>query len=1060
MSERSVSRALLRIGALATAAVLAFGTATTGAFAQEPETPTSTVEPTQPETPAQPPTTEPSTPPSTSEEPAPPSTTDPAPPTSTEPGTPSAPVEPSTPTTPSTPVEPSTPDTRPEQDGKLAQLPANVPPPDLAVQVQSDKAEYLPGEDINVTVTVTNKSETVAANVRFGHVIQSAWLAKGADELSSRPSIAKGQPKVIRLVLRPSNLSLPSVPFQFRATVDGVADPTPGDNGTDMYFNVRQLRGDVSGVVYSDKNGNGAFDAGEGLANSWISTRGGTPSETRSSFTDANGAFKMWTLPAGAHKVWSVDWLNQYVVQPGFADFVVENGKETKIMVPVASPVKTTLTAALAFDKRSYAPTDEVGLDITLKNSGSQALTGVVAVCESYNSQYLTSAGWGALAPNGAGVTVPAGGELKVRATDSVPKGLNFTTFYASCSFGNAGANNSGYAYAGTAYAQVHGIFGRVFGKVVNAENNEPVRNTPVSVLDAVTRRPLKDARTWEDGSLSVWDVPVGKVVFVVAGKWAPKDGKEFTADIVADTENSADLQVVPSDVDVPAPAAHKPDFTVTAKFDRDAYDMGEPMSMHVTVKNVGTGYDADVSLSTEWSSDMNEFEFDKSQLGEFADSKSVRLWPGESRELTLVGRAPFYLRDNKVSLKLKTTSFQDQNPENNTSAAVTTVNFLKGDAVIVLYGDRNANGKRDAGEELADTQVTVSGGSNPNIWRDGKTDASGRASFKDLPVGVLKVWAYYNDGWVRHETAELTVSADVESVLEVGAVRPLSDKLPASIRFAKREYAPGERYEAAITITNNTGADLPAVKAFCSGPGEPGEIHNSEASWGPLAADGAGVSVPNGQSKVFHVSGAQPEEAARIGYAIVGCNIAPDPSDPGAADATDVFRVPGQRADAIGELLKDDPNGGQEDLPVAGQTLVLLDTISKKVVTRTITGADGKFKVFNLPVGRYDVVAPGPWQIEYRRMNPYFHVRVGSETWEQTLFLVPGPEVGDPGYPLPEDQTPGTNVPPVAGSAGGGSGDALAKTGASVLGLGLIGALLVAFGLGASVMGRRRQTA
>lgn len=41
--------------------------------------------------------------------------------------------------------------------------------------------------------------------------------------------------------------------------------------------------------------------------------------------------------------------------------------------------------------------------------------------------------------------------------------------------------------------------------------------------------------------------------------------------------------------------------------------------------------------------------------------------------------------------------------------------------------------------------------------------------------------------------------------------------------------------------------------------------------------------------------------------------------------------------------------------------------------------------------------------------------------------------------------------------AAGGKTGDALAKTGASVLGLGLVGALLVAFGFGASVIGRRR---
>ncbi|WP_439662613.1 hypothetical protein ACSHWB_14865 [Lentzea sp. HUAS TT2] len=54
--------------------------------------------------------------------------------------------------------------------------------------------------------------------------------------------------------------------------------------------------------------------------------------------------------------------------------------------------------------------------------------------------------------------------------------------------------------------------------------------------------------------------------------------------------------------------------------------------------------------------------------------------------------------------------------------------------------------------------------------------------------------------------------------------------------------------------------------------------------------------------------------------------------------------------------------------------------------------------------------------------------------------------------------------VTPVAsgGSAGGagGAAEVLAKTGASVLGLGLLGALLVAFGFGAGLIGRRRQIA
>ncbi|GGM99541.1 hypothetical protein GCM10011609_42330 [Lentzea pudingi] len=929
------------------------------------------------------------------------------------------------------------------------------------MRVTPDKAEFEPGEDIGLHITVTNKGRTTAPNVRFGHGMQLAWLSKGADDLGSRPTLGPGQSKRFRVVLRPTSPSSSAVSFQFRATVDGIGDPTPGDNGTNLSIKVRQLQGKVTGVVYADKNANGAFDDGEGLPSTWIDTRGGVPNGSRTGLTDANGAFTMWSVPAGTHKVWSIGWDGKFVPQHGFADFVVKHGEETRIVVPVVAPVGTSLSASVAFDKESYTPSEPVGIDITLSNSSQQPINGVVAVCSSYSAENLTSENWGALAPNGAGVTVPAGGTTKIRVTDSVPKGLRFTSFYASCRFGNAGANDTGYASAPTAYGRVHGVFGRISGKVVDASTGQPVRNTSVGVLDALTRRPVKDVRTWEDGTLSVWDVPVGRVVLVVAGKWAPGGGEEFTADIAPDTSVTADLRVVPSDVEVPEFAKHQPDFTVTTKFDKDSYDIAEPIRMHVTVKNVGTGYKSDVSLTTEWVSGSSELEFDKSQFGEFADGKQVGLWPGESREFTVVGRAPSYLRDNnKVTLNLKTMSWEDRNSANDIAWGNATITFLDGDAVVVLYGDRNGNGTRDAGEELTDTTVTVSGGSNPNIWKDGKTDASGRARFPGLPVGVFQVWAYYKDGWVRHERAELTVSANSESVFEVGAVRPISDKLPASIRFAKRVYAPGERYEATITITNNTGADLPAVKAFCSGAGEAGEIYNWEdAGWGPLAGNGAGVAVPNGQTRTFQVSGPQPEESARIGYATVGCNIAPDTSDPGAANARDEFRVPGQRADAVGLLVKDGPS--VEDLPVPGTTLVLVDNVSKKVVARTITAEDGRFKFSNLPVGRYDVVVPGPFQVEYRRMNPYFHVRIGGETREQVLWLVDGPEVEDPGYPLPKDQAPSIITPPApaagAGGSTGGSADALAKTGASVLGLGLLGALLVLFGFGASVIGRRR---
>jgi hypothetical protein len=1023
---------------LTTAAVLAFGGATTGALAQEPEpeTPSSSAEPTPT------PTSETTTPPSTSEEPAPPSSTDPAPPSSTEPV---APV------TPSTPDEKS--DVEPPREKNPQSLPANTNEqrPDLSVEVSPDRAEFLPGEDIGLTLTVTNKGAAPAVNIRLGHESTQAWLVTGADELGSRPSLPPGGRKVFRVVLRPTSLTAESVPFLFRATVDGVADPTPGDNGTNMSIKVRQLRGTASGVLYVDKNGNGRFDDGEGLANTSITIEGGTPFTSDWTYTNDKGEFRTRSVPTGKYSVKRLDSSSHYyVVQPGHSDFVVGQG-ETRLALPAVAPVSSSLTASMKFDKPSYAPSDEVGLNVTLTNNGSVPLNHVVAVCKT-GQGYVpgTGDGWKALAPGGEGVALAPGETKTVRVTDRVPNDVTFKTFYASCSFGDNGSNSAGYAYAGTAYASVHGQFGIVDLRLVNDENGEPIRNASVVVLDAATRHPLKDVTTSSAGDVWIYDVPVGKVVLVVAGKWKPSKGAEFTLDVVPDTRNVLELRLAPSDAEVPGLAKDRPDFEVTAKFDKDSYDIAEPMRATVTVKNVGTGFAHSVYLRTGWVD--GQLEFDRSALDEVGYNHPVTLWPGESRTITLVGRAPYYLAKDAVWLTIESSAYDDVNAANNSVTVSAPVTYLNGDAAVVVYADRNGNKQKDAGEALPNVNVMVSGGTRPFAAKQAVTDASGRVAFKGLPVGVFEVSIWGGDeGWVRNGKDELTVSAGAESVLELGAVRPLSDKLFASVNFVKDEYAPGESYELDVTLENRTGADLPSVKALCYG-GLAGDVRNSGPGWGALVLGGDGVALGNGEKRTWRVSGEQPEKSASIGYATVSCYFAPWTSDRGAAFAYDEFRVPGQRADALGKLVQ-----GDELSPVAGAAVVLVDHMSKKVVTRTITDESGLFKVFNLPVGRYEVVLDGPWKVDYGRLgNRFFVVATGEETKVQVLLRVPGPEAEDPGYPLPEDQVPGTNVPPAKAVAGGG-GEALAKTGASVLGLGVLGALLMAFGLGASVIGRRK---
>ena len=77
-------------------------------------------------------------------------------------------------------------------------------------------------------------------------------------------------------------------------------------------------------------------------------------------------------------------------------------------------------------------------------------------------------------------------------------------------------------------------------------------------------------------------------------------------------------------------------------------------MRATITVKNVGRGHEAQVGLRLgPLTPDLrNVLEFDKSQFGDLGDeSKKVYLWPGETREITVVGTAGWLNGDNRVNL-------------------------------------------------------------------------------------------------------------------------------------------------------------------------------------------------------------------------------------------------------------------------------------------------------------------------------------------------------------------------------------------------------------------------
>jgi hypothetical protein len=174
-----------------------------------------------------------------------------------------------------------------------------------------------------------------------------------------------------------------------------------------------------------------------------------------------------------------------------------------------------------------------------------------------------------------------------------------------------------------------------------------------------------------------------------------------------------------------------------------------------------------------------------------------------------------------------------------------------------------------------------------------------------------------------------------------------------------------------------------------------------------------------------------------------VGCSFAPNAKfnhdGPWALDVADVLVGVGA---VKGRVAHDRNNNGVVDAgeALAGvRVLLLTDREYGLQVADVVSDADGTVRFDRMPTGEFWAGIDGPWKFEGEAGR--VEVKL-DEIAQRDFFVVPAPLA----------------TPPPANQPSGGS-KALARTGASVLGLGVLAVLLVAFGFGARVAGRRRTS-
>jgi hypothetical protein len=1007
-------------------------------------------------------------------EPAPTTTTEPAPATTTEPTpTTTAPVPP--PSEPAPTITESPPPAFPVPDPPPPAPPPVTPGlPDLRVTLAFDKARYLGGDQVKVAVTLTNRSDVDAPNVTG-----SSW----GDVNFGDPLGALAAPGIL---VRARETRTVELTGHIGSATDHVimvglgVYPAPGDaNGDDNSSTARATLvdgvGGYGGTIFTDNNRNGHRDSGEnGLSGVTVRLSGGLPARELIQTTDGQGRFSFTGIPTGRYSPrfdagypWTVGSPTAGRIDQISID---DTARYANLSLPATRSLASVLEATLWFDRDTYQVGDTVHVTVLLSNRGEQPLTGVIAHC----ADTLASAGmlrggpgWGPLAEGGPGVTIPPGPPVgfgppvtrSFTATETVPAAAApFGQVSASCSFSADGYFQNDRAY-GDISARVLGAPTGGHGQVFQDSNDngwpdasEGLAGATLVLTDqdtgAAVARPVTDA----DGGFTVDGLPPGTYDLRVDGLWKPRFGTNwFQFRVAAVPLNfSQNYPVVPGT----ERENHLPNLKAFAAFDKPAYNSGDVVNVRVSVTNIGDAAAEGVhAFACGGPAGVN---CNSTPLGELFLLPGVRIEPGETRTAELTGKvAEAYAGALAFGIWVEPTN-GDVNPWNNRFRTIVPMTATRGSYSGILYGDRNGNGIRDAGEELERIRISLHGGV-PDSQFDVVTDTHGRFAFPDIPTGQYFATYQLPAGWTPPD-GMITVDERDDGDIEIRLDRPLFQVLQASIAFTRGSYAEGEVAHMTFTLTNRGPATLTGITTFCTGPGFGNEIYSGGPGWVDIGDDGwmtgPAVTLGPGETRAIDVWDTVPEGSRTRGYVIVECDFGLDHVYPldRSPTAHATARVPGAVGTGGGRVIYDrDHNGFTEGEGLPGVKLVLVDGATGAVVARTTTDPGGRYLFADLPAYPYELRIVGPWQFDgpgYRFFQVY-----GDENRPDfyDVYVVPGPEQEDP--EAPPDLLPQGVVTPAAAALT----NLLAATGAEVLDVLLIALAALTAGLALLLLRRRR---
>ncbi|MGV9364830.1 MULTISPECIES: SdrD B-like domain-containing protein [unclassified Amycolatopsis] len=299
-------------------------------------------------------------------------------------------------------------------------------------------------------------------------------------------------------------------------------------------------QGPASGVLYGDRNENGAFDAGEGLPGAiayLYGTSSGNPIEVT---TDADGRFAFTGLPAQRYGISSRNLPDGWVYEAATEQRLDVDGSDPGPVVQLRAvrPFSEKLHATGSFDRGTYQVGDSVQVTFTVTNVSAGDLHGITLGCDRFGGpdHLLGWDGWNDITAPGS-FDLAAGETRTFTETGTVPSAApTYGGFYAACDFGIDPGPLDGrpevdlYAHVAAPPAATGGVLYHDDNANYAVDPGEAITGATAELVDrvdgAVTATAVSDAQ----GHVAFGTVPAGPYIVRIDG-WRPfgADGASVT---------------------------------------------------------------------------------------------------------------------------------------------------------------------------------------------------------------------------------------------------------------------------------------------------------------------------------------------------------------------------------------------------------------------------------------------------------------------------------------------------------------------------------------------------